>query len=138
MIKMYEVMIRLNTLDNVFYDAQRQGRISFYMTSYGEEGIHVGSAEPLHKDDIIFAQYRECGVLMWRGFTLQNIAHQCFSTAFDLGKGRQMPVHYGSRELNFHTISSPLGTQIPQAAGAAYALKREVCTSLYIKKIGCA
>ena len=35
-----------------------------------------------------------------------------------------MPVHYGSKELNFQTISSPLGTQIPHAAGSAYALKR--------------
>ena len=34
-----------------------------------------------------------------------------------------MPVHYGSAEHHFHTISSPLATQIPQAAGAAYALK---------------
>lgn len=34
-----------------------------------------------------------------------------------------MPVHYGSSKLNIHTISSPLATQIPQAAGAAYALK---------------
>jgi 2-oxoisovalerate dehydrogenase E1 component alpha subunit len=39
--------------------------------------------------------------------------------------GRQMPVHYGSKKLNFHTISSPLGTQIPQASGAAYAFRRE-------------
>lgn len=35
-----------------------------------------------------------------------------------------MPVHYGSKEHHFHTISSPLATQFPQAAGAAYALKR--------------
>lgn len=28
-----------------------------------------------------------------------------------------MPVHYGSRALNYHTISSPLATQIPQATG---------------------
>lgn len=35
-----------------------------------------------------------------------------------------MPVHYGSKEHHFHTISSPLGTQLPQASGAAYALKR--------------
>ena len=35
-----------------------------------------------------------------------------------------MPVHYGSAKLNFQTISSPLGTQIPQAAGAGYAFKR--------------
>lgn len=39
------------------------------------------------------------------------------------GKGRQMPVHYGSRPLNFHTISSPLATQLPHAVGAAYAMK---------------
>lgn len=34
-----------------------------------------------------------------------------------------MPVHYGSKELHFQTISSPLGTQIPQASGTGYALK---------------
>ncbi|KAL3895062.1 MAG: hypothetical protein SGCHY_004919 [Lobulomycetales sp.] len=36
-----------------------------------------------------------------------------------------MPVHYGSSKLNFQTISSPLCTQLPHAAGAAYALKRQ-------------
>ena len=35
-----------------------------------------------------------------------------------------MPVHYGSKDLNFVTISSPLSTQMPQAVGAAYAYKR--------------
>ncbi|KAL1505747.1 hypothetical protein ABEB36_005238 [Hypothenemus hampei] len=34
-----------------------------------------------------------------------------------------MPVHYGSKDLNYVTISSPLGTQLPQAVGSAYALK---------------
>lgn len=34
-----------------------------------------------------------------------------------------MPVHYGSRALNYQTISSPLGTQIPQASGVGYQLK---------------
>ena len=35
-----------------------------------------------------------------------------------------MPIHYGSKELSFVTISSPLATQMPQAAGSAYAFKR--------------
>ena len=39
---------------------------------------------------------------------------QCYSNCGDGGKGRQMPVHYGSRKLNFVTISSPLTTQMPQ------------------------
>eukprot|EP00455_Lapot_gusevi_P042987 TRINITY_DN5177_c0_g1_i2.p1 TRINITY_DN5177_c0_g1~~TRINITY_DN5177_c0_g1_i2.p1 ORF type:complete len:444 (-),score=123.56 TRINITY_DN5177_c0_g1_i2:226-1515(-) len=122
---MYRTMTTLNIMDQIFYDAQRQGRISFYMTNYGEEAIQIGSASALKPDDIIYAQYREAGVLMYRGFSLDSFANQCFSNAFDLGKGRQMPVHYGSNELNFHTISSPLATQLPQAAGAAYALKLE-------------
>lgn len=87
---------------------------------------------------------------MYRGFPLDRFMAQCYANADDLGKGRQMPVHYGSKDLNFVTISSPLATQIPQgelrsrsllppgglrltaadnvfvsAAGAAYALKRE-------------
>ena len=91
----------------------------------GEEASHIGSVAALRDDDVIFGQYREAGVFMWRGFPLQQFAHQCFSNTHDLGKGRQMPVHYGSRALNIQTISSPLGTQLPQAAGAAYALKIE-------------
>lgn len=51
---------------------------------------------------------------MYRGFPLDLFMAQCYANADDLGKGRQMPVHYGSRDLNFVTISSPLATQIPQ------------------------
>lgn len=83
----------------------------------------VGSAAALNISDIIYGQYREVGVLIWRGFTIQQIADQCYGNTDDLGLGKQMPVHYGSKQLNFVTISSPLATQIPQAAGAAYALK---------------
>lgn len=54
------------------------------------------------------------GVLMYRGFPLDLFMAQCYANADDLGKGRQMPVHYGCKERNFVTISSPLATQIPQ------------------------
>jgi len=36
-----------------------------------------------------------------------------------------MPVHYGSSKFHVHTVSSTLATQIPQASGAAYAMKME-------------
>lgn len=122
--KMYKSMTLLNTMDRILYESQRQGRISFYMTNYGEEGTHFGSAAALNPKDLVFGQYREAGVLMWRGFTLDQFMNQCYGNQEDFGKGRQMPVHYGSRDLNFITISSPLATQMPQAVGAAYAFKR--------------
>ncbi|XP_059148266.1 2-oxoisovalerate dehydrogenase subunit alpha, mitochondrial-like [Physella acuta] len=133
-LKMYKDMTLLNTMDRVLYDSQRQGRISFYMTNYGEEGTHIGSAAALDSKDLIFGQYREAGVLMWRGFPLHQFMHQCYGNAKDIGKGRQMPVHYGSREHNFVTISSTLATQMPQASGAAYAFKRKqngLCVACY-------
>ena len=40
-----------------------------------------------------------------------------------------MPIHYGSRALNYHTISSPLGTQIPQATGVAYKMKLDAAAA---------
>ncbi|TPX44052.1 hypothetical protein SeMB42_g03190 [Synchytrium endobioticum] len=123
LIQMYRTMLTINALDLVLYEAQRQGRISFYMTSYGEEATHLGSAAAISDSDVVFAQYREVGVLLHRNYPLSSIMNQCYGNDKDLGKGRQMPIHYGSREYNFQTISSPLGTQIPQAAGAAYALK---------------
>jgi len=119
----YTQMARLREMDQILQNAQRQGRISFYMTCHGEEAIHIGSASALEPQDVVLAQYREAGLLMWRGFTLEQFTDQCFSNRADLGKGRQMPVHYGSRALNYQTISSPLGTQIPQAAGVGYRLK---------------
>ena len=75
-VQYYQHMVRLQVLDTIFYDAQRQGRISFYMTCTGEESIHIGSAAALSPEDLIYAQYREAGVLMYRGFTLQQVADQ--------------------------------------------------------------
>ncbi|XP_063958742.1 2-oxoisovalerate dehydrogenase subunit alpha, mitochondrial-like [Lytechinus pictus] len=132
--KMYKTMTTLNTMDKILYESQRQGRISFYMTNYGEEGTHVGSAAALNDKDIIFGQYREAGVILWRGFSLETAMNQCYGNCDDLGKGRQMPVHYGSKEHHFMTISSPLATQMPHASGAAYALKRsgrDLCVVCY-------
>ncbi|KAI5477591.1 hypothetical protein MNV49_006077 [Pseudohyphozyma bogoriensis] len=123
--RVYRKMVLLPALDTILSSSQRQGRISFYMTSYGEEGTVVGSAAAFEPTDEVFAQYREVGVLLYRDYPLSSIMSQVFSTVTDTAtRGRQMPVHFGSDHHHFHTISSPLATQIPQAAGAAYALKR--------------
>ncbi|MCQ8876798.1 thiamine pyrophosphate-dependent dehydrogenase E1 component subunit alpha [Pseudoalteromonas shioyasakiensis] len=122
-IRLYETMRFIRALDERMQAAQRQGRVSFYMQCLGEEAAVTASAAALDQDDMIMAQYREQAALHYRGFTLDQFMNQMFSNELDLGKGRQMPIHYGSAELNYMTISSPLGTQIPQATGYAYGQK---------------
>lgn len=122
-IKLYETMRFIRLLDERMQGAQRQGRISFYMQCLGEEAAVTASAAALDQNDMIMAQYREQAALHYRGFTLDQFMNQMFSNELDLGKGRQMPIHYGSKALNYMTISSPLGTQIPQATGYAYGQK---------------
>ena len=51
---------------------QRQGKISFCMTTTGEEATHTASVAALEDDDMVMAQYREPGPLYYRGFTLEQ------------------------------------------------------------------
>nr|WP_203565430.1 thiamine pyrophosphate-dependent dehydrogenase E1 component subunit alpha [Alteromonas profundi] len=122
-LKIYDTMEYIRVLDDRMIAAQRQGRISFYLASTGEEAAAVASAAALGDDDLIMSQYREQGALAYRGYTTDQFMNQMFSNKADPNKGRQMPIHYGDKALNFMTISSPLGTQIPQASGYAYGQK---------------
>lgn len=99
-IKHYKDMLTVSIMDLIMFDAQRQGRLSFYMVSAGEEAVSVATASALTKDDVVFCQYREQGVFKQRGFELSDFMNQLFANVKDPGKGRNMPVHYGSRELN--------------------------------------
>ncbi|HEV8078834.1 MAG TPA: thiamine pyrophosphate-dependent dehydrogenase E1 component subunit alpha [Marinobacter sp.] len=122
-LRIYRAMVTTRILDERMLAAQRQGRLSFYMQCTGEEAAVIGSAAALGDSDMIMAQYREQGALAYRGFTIDEFMNQLFGNHKDYGKGRQMPVHYGSKKLYYMTISSPLATQIPQATGYAYGQK---------------
>ena len=121
--KIYRTLAFHRVLDERMVASQRQGRLSFYMTALGEEAASVGGAAALKPQDMIMMQYREQGALMFRDFSLKDFMNQMFSNGEDLGKGRQMPIHYGSKALNCMTVSSTLATQIPQATGYAYGQK---------------
>ncbi|MEQ3652680.1 MAG: thiamine pyrophosphate-dependent dehydrogenase E1 component subunit alpha [Glaciecola sp.] len=121
--KIASTMQYIRLLDERMVGAQRQGRISFYLSCTGEEASTVGSAAALSEHDMIMSQYREQGALAYRGYTTEQFMNQMFSNKLDPNKGRQMPIHYGDKALNFMTVSSPLGTQIPQASGYAYGQK---------------
>lgn len=121
----YKTMMVTRLVDDRMITLQRQGAISFAMSSLGEEACAVASAAALEPQDWMYPQYREAGIMFWRGFTIPQYINHMFGNGQDLILGRQMPNHFGSRELNIVTVSSPIGTKIPHAAGCAYAMKMQ-------------
>jgi 2-oxoisovalerate dehydrogenase E1 component alpha subunit len=116
-------MILQRVLDERMLLIQRTGRIGFYLTCTGEEAVPYGTTHALRASDWIFTAYRETGAALYRGYPLRTFMCQMFGNAEDPVKGRQMPVHHTARNINFVSISSPVGSQIPHAVGAAWAAK---------------
>ena len=68
-----------------------QGRFSFFMTSNGEEATAIGSAAALSPEDHVFSQYREHGVLLYRGFSFHDMANQVTAAR---RSHAQLPLHH--------------------------------------------
>ena len=123
-VALYQQMVLVSVLDERLVTLQRQGRIGFHIGSLGEEAAILGSAAALRDDrDWIFPCYREFGAALWRGMALQSYMNNMFGNAQDPARGRQMPDHYTARTAKFGSVSSPIGTQITQAVGFAWAAK---------------
>jgi 2-oxoisovalerate dehydrogenase E1 component alpha subunit len=120
----YRTMVTVRVFDETCLKLQRAGRIGFSIPNEGIEACQVGAASALRRTDWIFPSYRDFGMALYHGVSLIEMMHNMFGDALDTSKGRQMPVHFSfDRPIRFVSISSPIGTQIPQAVGAAYAAK---------------
>src|SRR5262249_36135465 len=112
-------MVVTRVFDERMYRAQRQGKTSFYMQSFGEEAVSVAQTMALSRDDMCFPSYRQQGILIARGYPLVDMMCQIYSNERDPLKGRQLPIMYSSKVTGFFSISGNLGTQLPQAVGWA-------------------
>src|SRR4051812_29438635 len=123
LLRLYREMVRLRTLDERMMTLQRQGRVGFYGACTGQEAATLASAIALDASDWIFPALREGGAMLLRGFPLVPYLCQIFGNAGDETKGRQMPSHMASKSVNQVSWSSCIGTQLPQAVGAAMAAR---------------
>jgi pyruvate dehydrogenase E1 component alpha subunit len=121
--RLFATIVLNREIDDRMLTVQRQGRIGFYMQSRGEEASIVAPAYATTTKDWLFLCYRELSSLLWRGYDLQTFCDQLFGNVDDLVKGRQMPCHYSDRAIGLVSISSPVSTQIPQAAGVGWAMR---------------
>lgn len=125
LLAIYRQLRRLRLLDERMLLVQRQGRIGFYGEVKGQEATPIATGFALRADDWVFPALREGAIMLVRGFPLDTYVAQCFGNACDVQKGRQMPSHYSGRAVNQVSWSSCIGPQVPQAVGAAWAMKMQ-------------
>ncbi|HEY6079650.1 MAG TPA: thiamine pyrophosphate-dependent enzyme [Polyangiaceae bacterium] len=122
-VYLYQQMVMTRQLDERLVQLQRQGRIGFHVGSLGEEAAILGAAFAMAPADFLFPCYREFGAALMRGLPLQKFVDNMFGNANDTVLGRQMPNHSTCRAVGWCSVSSPVGTQITQAVGFAWAAK---------------
>ena len=123
MVELFQQMLLIRTLDTRCLRLQRQGRIAFYGASTGQEAATVGSAACVRKGDWVFPALREGGAALLRGMPVSRYIAQLMGNAHDEEKGHQQPMHFSWRAANHVSLSSPIGTQVPQAVGVARAMQ---------------
>jgi len=122
-VELYRRMLFLRQFDLKMLGLQRQGRIAFYGTSIGQEAATVGSAACALPGDWVFPALREGGAALLRGMPLRAYLGQLYGNSADESAGHQQPMHFSWRAGNHVSLSSPIGTQLPQAVGAAMAAR---------------
>ena len=129
-------MRRLRALDARMILLQRQGRVGFYGAAQGQEAVPIGTGLAVHRDDWVFPALREQSVMLVRGFPLRAFIAQVFGNAGDVHKGRQMPSHQAGRAVHQVSWSSCIATQLPQAVGAAWAMRARKTGAVAIAFLG--
>ena len=125
LLAMYRTMLTARLVDEAAFRLNRQGKAPFVVPVSGHEGCQIGTAWALERGrDVWLPYYRDLGVVLVAGMTPYEVFLGLFAKADDPASGgRQMPAHWSSRRLGIISGSSVIGTQVPHAAGIAYAVK---------------
>ncbi|MBU5614128.1 pyruvate dehydrogenase (acetyl-transferring) E1 component subunit alpha [Geomonas azotofigens] len=112
--RLYELMLLARIFDERAVALQREGRIGTYPPIRGQEAAQVGSAFALAQKDWLFPSFREMGAHLTLGYPIPQLL------LYWGGDERAQKVPPG---LNIFPFCVAVGSQIPQAAGAALAAR---------------
>lgn len=132
LLDIYRVMLLSRRLDERAWVLHRQGKIAFHISAMGHEGAQVGAAFAINRGvDYVHPYYRDLALVLAIGVTPLDFMLSLYGKAGEPSSGaRQMPSHFSSKTLNIISGSSPVATQVPQAAGLAFAIRYKQAAGL--------
>ncbi|RME61265.1 MAG: tungsten formylmethanofuran dehydrogenase [Candidatus Dadabacteria bacterium] len=122
----YREMLRARLCDEKIIVLYKQNKCHFQIGVAGHEAVQV-AASMIFKPgvDWFYPYYRDMALCAGLGMSTEEFMLNAMNKDADPNShGRQMPMHYGSKELHIVSQSSPTGTQLLQAVGCAMASKK--------------
>ncbi len=125
LLEMYWMMLLARRTDERSWALHRQGKIPFHISGIGHEAAQVGAAFAVNRGiDYVHPYYRDLALVIALGVTPLEFFISLYGKQGEYSSGaRQMPSHFGLKRLNIVSGSAPVATQVPQAAGLAFAIK---------------
>jgi len=126
LLHVLRLMYTSRSMDHKVMNLLKQGKSFFHLPSAGHEATQLAFGITMKAGiDWAYPYYRDMAFMLGLGVKLEDIfLHQLAKSNDPMSGGRQMPCHWGSKELNVPTQSSPTGTQFLQAVGTAMANKK--------------